>query len=101
MQIPAPAYRCPLGPMQPERPDLEAVKREGWQSQRILVVSDADPRLDSMHLFGYVDANECFHEVSPLQTTRQLFLADFALHSDGSRSLISGRKGRRRGGDAA
>ena len=46
MKIPGPTYRCPLGPMQPEPPDPETVKREGWQSQRILVVSENDRRLD-------------------------------------------------------
>lgn len=46
MKISVPAYRCPLGPMQPEPPDLEAVKREGWQSQHILVVAEDDWRLD-------------------------------------------------------
>ncbi len=46
MKIPAPVYRCPLGPMQPEPVDLEAVKCEGWQAQRILVVSEDDRRLD-------------------------------------------------------
>lgn len=46
MKIPVPTYRCPLGPMQPEPADLEAVKREGWQAQRILVVAEEDRRLD-------------------------------------------------------
>lgn len=46
MKIPTPHYRCPLGPMQAEPPEPEAVKREGWQSQRILVVSEDDRRLD-------------------------------------------------------
>lgn len=46
MNIPTHRYHCPLGPMQPEPPDLDAIKREGWQAQRILVVSDTDPRLD-------------------------------------------------------
>ncbi|MGH9893121.1 MAG: hypothetical protein ACREA0_14255 [bacterium] len=46
MKIPVPTYRCSLGPMQPELPDLEAVKREGWQAQRILLVSEDDQRLD-------------------------------------------------------
>lgn len=32
--------------MQPESVDLEAVKREGWQSQHILVVAEYDRRLD-------------------------------------------------------
>jgi hypothetical protein len=45
MKIPMPTYRCPLGPMQPEPVDLEAVKREGWQSQHILVVAEDDRRL--------------------------------------------------------
>ena len=46
MKIPTPHYRCPLGPMQPDPPEPEAVKREGWQSQRILVVCEDDRRLD-------------------------------------------------------
>jgi hypothetical protein len=32
--------------MRPGPPDPEAVKREGWQSRRILVVSEDDRRLD-------------------------------------------------------
>lgn len=46
MKIPVPGYRCLLGPMQPEPVDIEAVKREGWHAQRILVVSENDKRLD-------------------------------------------------------
>lgn len=39
-------YRCPLGNVQPIAPDLDAVKREGWRKDHILVVSDQDERLD-------------------------------------------------------
>ncbi|MEF8732770.1 MAG: hypothetical protein V5B40_12965 [Candidatus Accumulibacter meliphilus] len=46
MKIPLQRYRCPLGRLQPEVTDLEAVKETGWREQRILVVSDADERLD-------------------------------------------------------
>ena len=46
MKIPAPAYRCPLGRLQPETTDLEAMKQRGWHEQRILVVNVADERLD-------------------------------------------------------
>ncbi len=46
MKIPLQRYRCPLGQMQSEAPDLEAVKETGWREQRILVISDTDERLD-------------------------------------------------------
>ena len=46
MKIPVPQYRCPLGRIQPEPPDPEAVKRAGWQSQHILFVAEDDRRLD-------------------------------------------------------
>lgn len=39
-------YRCPLARLIPETPDTEDIKREGWQEQRILVVSLDDDRLD-------------------------------------------------------
>lgn len=39
-------YRCPLARLQPERPDAEKIKRDGWKEQGILVVSKDDPRLD-------------------------------------------------------
>lgn len=45
MKIPVPAYRCALGPLQPDPPDPEAVKREGWQSHQIFVVSEHNRRL--------------------------------------------------------
>jgi uncharacterized tellurite resistance protein B-like protein len=32
--------------MQPVVTDLDAIKRSGWQDQHILVVCDADERLD-------------------------------------------------------
>lgn len=47
MKISTPTYRCPLARLQPEaRPDPEQIKRDGWRSQRILVVSPDDERLD-------------------------------------------------------
>ncbi len=39
-------YRCPLGNLQPTTPDLDAVKREGWRNDHILVVHATDERLD-------------------------------------------------------
>ena len=35
-----------LGNLQPTTPDLDAVKREGWRNDHILVVSEHDDRLD-------------------------------------------------------
>jgi hypothetical protein len=46
MKIPSPRYPSPLGRMQPESVDLDAVKQRGWQDQHILVVSASDERLD-------------------------------------------------------
>lgn len=46
MKIPTPPYRCALARLQPETADLEAIKRQGWRDQHILVVSAADERLD-------------------------------------------------------
>lgn len=46
MKIPQPRYLSPLGRMQPEATDLDAVKQRGWQDQHILVVSASDERLD-------------------------------------------------------
>lgn len=46
MDIPIPRYRYPLGRLQPEPMDVEAVKRRGWREQRLLVVSLDDDRLD-------------------------------------------------------
>lgn len=39
-------YRCPLGKLQPNVTDLEAIKESGWREQHILVVNEADDRLD-------------------------------------------------------
>ncbi len=39
-------YRCPLGSLQPSKQDPEEIKRDGWQEQGILVVSEDDHRLD-------------------------------------------------------
>lgn len=46
MKIPTPTYRCPLGRMQLETIDLDAMKQRGWPDQHILVVNEADERLD-------------------------------------------------------
>ena len=46
MKIPAQQYRCPLGRLQPQVNDLEAIKQTGWRDQHILVVSEEDARLD-------------------------------------------------------
>lgn len=46
MKVPMPTYRCPLGRMQPDTTELEAMKQRGWRDQHILVVNEADTRLD-------------------------------------------------------
>ena len=46
MKITPQRYQCPLGRLQPQVNDLEAVKRNGWREQHILVVSETDSRLD-------------------------------------------------------
>ena len=46
MKIPAPQYRSPLGRLQRQTTDLEAIKQTGWRDQHILVVSEEDARLD-------------------------------------------------------
>jgi hypothetical protein len=46
VKIPAQQYRCPLGRLQPQASDLEAIKQTGWRDQHILVVSEQDERLD-------------------------------------------------------
>ena len=46
MKILSPQYRCPLGRLQPQTTDLEAIKQTGWRDQHILVVSEEDARLD-------------------------------------------------------
>ena len=45
MQTLTPFYRCALG-RGTSREDPEAIKREGWRDQRILVVAANDDRLD-------------------------------------------------------
>jgi hypothetical protein len=37
---------CPLGRAQPIPMDTEAVKRQGWRNEHILVVNERDERLD-------------------------------------------------------
>lgn len=46
MKIPAQHYRCPLGRLQPQITDLDAIKEQGWRDQNILVVNAEDKRLD-------------------------------------------------------
>lgn len=46
MKIPTPTYRCPLGRLQPEPVDIEALKQRGWRDQHVLVVNESDDRLD-------------------------------------------------------
>ena len=46
MKIPAHHYQCPLGRMQPQVTDLDAIKEQGWRDQHILVVNAEDDRLD-------------------------------------------------------
>ncbi|MDP3651149.1 MAG: hypothetical protein Q8R67_05630 [Rhodoferax sp.] len=46
MKAPTPQYRCPLGRLQPDTTDLDAMKRNGWRDQHILVVNESDERLD-------------------------------------------------------
>lgn len=46
MKIPEQRYRSPLGRLQPEATDLEAVKEVGWREHHILVVAEDDARLD-------------------------------------------------------
>lgn len=46
MKVPTPQYRCPLGRLQPDVTDLDAMKRSGWRDQHILVVNESDERLD-------------------------------------------------------
>lgn len=40
-------YRCPLGRLIPNRPDVEQIKQDGWQQDAILVVGLSDPRLSA------------------------------------------------------
>ena len=46
MKVPTPQYCCPLGRLQPDTTDLDAMKRNGWRDQHILVVNESDERLD-------------------------------------------------------
>lgn len=40
------SLQCPLGKFQTTQIDPEQIKRDGWQQQGILVVSQDDTRLD-------------------------------------------------------
>jgi hypothetical protein len=46
MKVPTPRYRCPLGSLQLQVTDLDAIKERGWRDQHILVVNASDERLD-------------------------------------------------------
>ena len=46
MKVPTPHYHCPLGRLQPQATDLDAIKERGWRDQHILVVHASDERLD-------------------------------------------------------
>lgn len=46
MKVPTNPYRCPLGRLQPNSRDLDAIKQHGWRDQRILVIKATDDRLD-------------------------------------------------------
>ena len=46
MKTPHHPYRCALGSIQPIAVDAEAVKRNGWQGQHILVIAEHDERID-------------------------------------------------------
>jgi hypothetical protein len=46
VKVPAQHYRCPLGRLQPQITDLDAIKEQGWRDQHILVVNAEDARLD-------------------------------------------------------
>ena len=46
MKTPQNPYRCNLGRVQPEVTDLDAIKRNGWQGQHILVIAEHDERID-------------------------------------------------------
>lgn len=48
MKIPSNPYRCSLGQLQSAPMDVDAVKRDGWREQHILVVSEADQRLNAI-----------------------------------------------------
>jgi hypothetical protein len=40
------SYRCPLAQLQPDKPDAERIKRDGWLEHKILVIAEDDARLD-------------------------------------------------------
>ena len=48
MKSPQAHYPSPLGRMQAQSMDIDAVKRSGWNEQHILVISESDKRLDPM-----------------------------------------------------
>ena len=64
--------QCPLGKCQPVPIDAEAVKRDGWNRQGILVVSRDDQRLDAA---GH-------QQLQPLAVERAEGLDGFAVLAD-------------------
>ncbi len=46
MKIPYQPMHSSLGRLQPRKMDVDVTKKDGWQSQHILVVSEHDERLD-------------------------------------------------------
>ena len=46
MKVPQQNYRCPLGKLQAQVTNLDSIKEAGWREQQILVVNEADERLD-------------------------------------------------------
>ena len=46
MKIPQPPYRCAVARLVPGPVDAEEIKRDGGREQHILVVNEADERLD-------------------------------------------------------
>ncbi len=48
MNVPSNPYRCPVGQLQSAPMDVDAVKRDGWIEQHILVVDEGDERLNTL-----------------------------------------------------
>ncbi len=73
-----------------------------WGVEKLAVEDDLAARVDStdpVHFLGDIDADRRGHWHSPSRSIRQPFLANFALHSDDSQSLISGREGKAERGE--
>lgn len=41
-------YRCPLGRLLPQSPDIDQIKQEAWNRHAILVVHRDNPRLSQV-----------------------------------------------------